>query len=167
MDNSDFNFGSEEDFGTPIHNLQQQNNNIHEKKKEVNMELFVKNLESDLENFQNLNLNQPIPSNLSKNMITKEKNEDDNIITDSIMLVSDNNNLISSNDKPNFLKSILNYENRNIILYILLFMILNNKFIIQIIYDIPYINKISSTIPNLLLRSFIFGLIIFLIKKFL
>ena len=53
-----------------------------------------------------------------------------------------------------------------IIICILLFMLLNNKLIIGIIYNIPLLQKINSPYPNLLIRTIIFGVILYLIKKF-
>jgi hypothetical protein len=46
-------------------------------------------------------------------------------------------------------------------------MILNNKFIIDIIFNyVPYIKNINNPYPNLLIRSLIFGLILYFYKKY-
>jgi hypothetical protein len=50
---------------------------------------------------------------------------------------------------------------------VLIFILLNNKFIIELIYDkIPFVKKYDSPYPNLLIRSALFGLIIWSLKKF-
>ena len=75
----------------------------------------------------------------------------------------------STNDDTNnsFKHIIKNYIHRDILLYILLFMLLNNKFIIELINEkIQFINKLNNPFPNLIIRSIIFGLLIYSIKKF-
>jgi hypothetical protein len=45
---------------------------------------------------------------------------------------------------------------------------LNNKFIIEIIYNkIPYMKTHESTYPNLILRSLVFGILVFIVKRFI
>lgn len=52
-----------------------------------------------------------------------------------------------------------------IIIFVLIFMVLNNKFIIDLINKISYIKHISTDYPNLIIRSILFGIIIFYYKK--
>jgi hypothetical protein len=56
------------------------------------------------------------------------------------------------------------FEHKDIVIYVVLFIILNSKLLIELIYD-----KISFTqdkpYPNLLIRAIVFGGLLFLIKK--
>ena len=108
---------------------------------------FIRDLENNLDNF-------PIVSN--KTVETFEK----------IPRVSFNekeNKYIPNTDTPDTGYMI----HREIFISMLLFMIINNKIIIELIYNyIPSFQRMESPYPNLLLRTFIFGLILYLIKKF-
>lgn len=53
-----------------------------------------------------------------------------------------------------------------ILIFVLLFMILNNKFIIETIGKISYMKNTTSEYPNLIIRSILFGIIIFYYKKY-
>ena len=121
------------------------------KKKSINMNNFVRDLETNLEN------------------LSKKPTQYD--------IVNTNNNISSINLKGNinneksggsrtFYEQCIEFKYLDIIFSILLFLLLNNKLSIEIIYKIPYINSIDSPYPNLLIRSIIFGLLIFLIKKY-
>jgi len=54
-----------------------------------------------------------------------------------------------------------------VFIYMIIFVLLNNIFIIGIIYKLPFIKNINSPYPNLILRTLLFGLIIFIYKKYL
>jgi len=69
--------------------------------------------------------------------------------------------------ESNLTSSVFNFEYIDLMVYVLLFVLLNNKFVIELIYDrVPFIKSVESPYPNLILRSIIFGVLIFLIKKF-
>jgi hypothetical protein len=53
-----------------------------------------------------------------------------------------------------------------LIIYLILFILLNNQFTVTLIHNLPYFNKSNSSYPNLILRTLLFGLIIYLFKKY-
>jgi hypothetical protein len=106
-------------------------------KKNINMNSFVRNLETNLEN-------------LSKNDINNNKN------IDSIK--------INKEKDKTYLSIIMEYKYLDIIFSILLFLLLNNKLTIETIYKLPYMN-LDNPLPNLIIRAIIFGILIFIIKN--
>ena len=54
----------------------------------------------------------------------------------------------------------------NIIIFMIIFLLLNDKKTIEIIYNIPFINNKDSPYPNLIFRTLIFGLLFFIYDKF-
>jgi hypothetical protein len=129
-------------------------------KKEINMNKFVKNIEYNIDNID------PLPANFTKNMINQNINLETFNPVPSIETIK-----IQPTEKQieeiSLYTKIVNWKYFDIILYILIFILLNNKFIIEIIYDkIPYMKTSESSYPNLIIRSLIFGMLIFLIKKF-
>jgi len=131
-------------------------------KKKINISQFAKNVESDLQkvNINGYNYNEPLPVNYSKNLVQNtqlQKLEQTINSTPEII-----NNKPIKKEKPNIMK-----EYKDIIINVLIFNLLNNKFIIEFIYDkIPFVKKYNSPYPNLIIRSILFGLIIWSIKKF-
>ena len=105
----------------------------------------------DLDNDENQNYIKEMEDFINKNNDKNDnKNNDKNDDDD------ENDNKLKS--KNNFLKKY-NY----IIILLLVFMLLNNKSIIELIYCIPFVkNKIFL---NLLIRTIIFGLILTLYNK--
>ncbi len=138
------------------------NNNIKNNKNDLMKNYFTNSV-------NNVNLNEPLPANFSKQMLKKD--------TDPIKTVQvlPQYNKEDKNKEPvqstqtelnNQDTSIINSQIRDIFFYVLLFMLLNNKFIIEFIYDrVPYMKKYDSPYPNLILRSLIFGGLIYLIKR--
>jgi len=59
-----------------------------------------------------------------------------------------------------------NSINIELLIFILLFIVLNNKFVIDTINMIPYLFHVESIQPNLLIRGLIFGLLIYYYKKY-
>lgn len=121
-----------------IRNIQNTNNS-KKSKKNINMNSFVRNLETNIEN-------------LSKKPV------------DSIQY-NNNNNIVDNYEKTLY-EQIVEFKYMDIIFCVLLFMLLNNKLTIETLYRLPYINIETGALPNLLLRSFIFGLVLFIIKKY-
>jgi hypothetical protein len=120
-------------------------NNIIDAKtprKKQNINKFVRNLENNLDNY-----NERIPDKLTKQKINS-------------YVLEPMTNINNEQKKSCLIDKI------EIIICILLFMLLNNKLIIGIIYNIPLLQKINSPYPNLLIRTIIFGVILYLIKKF-
>ncbi len=144
----------------------------------INMNKFIKTLETDLENFKNINSNknfynyqnnnEPLPSNLTKNMMISnnyEKMSELNYNPD-INIKGENKPEIKLKTNK-IIKKTETFEYRDIMIFVLLFMLLNNKFVIEIIYNrFPYVKNINSPYPNLIIRSIIFGLLIYGVKKF-
>ena len=150
-------------------------------KKSINMTQFAKNVESNLEKFQNVrtyNYNEPFPVNYSKNLTQTNKPPQSLDQTKYILGLTEHEhehmenskpveNVITENKEEN--KSIFNTCNqyRDVFLYVLIFILLNNKFIIEIIYNkVPFIKTIDNPYPNLIIRSLIFGILIIVIKKY-
>jgi hypothetical protein len=134
-------------------------------KKSINMSQFAKNVEADLEKVNYIrayNYNEPLPVNYTKNIVQNsqlQKLEQTINSTPDIIINKETKNKVS---KKNIIE-----EYKDIILNVLIFILLNNKFVIEFIYDkIPFVKKHASPYPNLLIRSALFGLIIWSIKKF-
>jgi hypothetical protein len=136
-------------------------------KRNVNMEELVKNIESDLDKMDNTHIPDPLPINLNPNIIKTNKNKNKN---PNINKNLNKNFKLDQNNEINIMKSlnkIYNFKHRDIILYILLFMLLNNKFVIELVYEkVPFVKLLDNPYPNLLIRSILFGMLIYLIKKF-
>lgn len=144
--------------------------NENRPRKQQNMNKFAKDLENNLDNFGKVNLNEPLPVNFSKSMIQKQQ-----LPFQKTKVIEQMNNNESKKQEQvleinyfDFIKKFFNkIEFGEIIISMLLFMVLNNKIIIEQIYNkIPYIQKIDSPYPNLVIRTLFFGIILFLIKKF-
>ena len=102
------------------------------------MNNFVRNLETNLDNLgkSNNNINS---IKIKKNVnITKDKS---------------------------YLAQFVEYKYLDILISMLLFLLLNNKLTIETIYRILSLN-IDNPYPNLIIRTIIFGALIFLIKKY-
>lgn len=165
-------------------------------KREINMGQFVKNMENVLDN-QNLyyrennyGANEPLPANFTKNMINHlpvpvQKQSHPHPIEDfsqvpvvETIKLKQNESKVEPKKEPKIIQEqikleqdlvskVFNFEYLDVIIYVLLFILLNNKFVIEFIYDrIPYVKTIDSPYPNLLIRGAVFGASIFLIKKF-
>ena len=119
----------------------QNTNESKKSKKNINMNSFVRNLETNIEN-------------LSKNI--------SNIPHETIKIITKTN---EKTDKSIY-EQIIEFKYIDIIFCILLFMLLNNKLTIETIYKLPYINIENGVFLNLLIRSIMFGLILFIIKKY-
>lgn len=114
-----------------------------------NDELFVliKDLEDRLDNIE-------LTNNASESLL---------INTDPIK--QDDQNPIKQKKSKSIKQTKINYQ--EIIIYMVIFILLNTKMIIEFIYKIPYLTTINSPYPNLIIRGVIFGLAIFLYKKFI
>jgi hypothetical protein len=135
-------------------------------KKNINMSQFAKNVESDLQkvNIHGYNYNEPLPVNYSKNLVQNTQLQKLEQTINSTPEIINNKPIKKEKEKekPNIMK-----EYKDIIINVLIFNLLNNKFIIEFIYDkIPFVKKYNSPYPNLIIRSILFGLIIWSIKKF-
>ncbi len=145
-------------------------------KKAINMSQFAKNVESDLERFQNVktyNYNEPFPVNYSKHLIPANKpvqkiEQMANTNTKPVEEPKQEKKVDKKTEesKEDKIFKIFN-EYRDIIMFVLFFILLNNKFIIELIYDrVPYMKNFESPYPNLIIRALIFGFLVWGIKKF-
>lgn len=153
MDEFGIDLDNSENIGTSVSKLNETNlkkdyienfkNNLETEKlstrpkKHINMDKIIKNIEMDINNFDDYNNINVIQNPVEKNIDTIEDNNNNNI------------------------------EYKNLIIYMLLFMLLNNKLIIEYVYKIlVFIPILNSPVPNLILRTIIFGLVIYGSKKY-
>jgi len=142
----EFNFDNNFEIGTSISKIKNKkikqpkyndnNNNNNNNTEIINL---IKDLETRLDDIESLNIHETIQINTDTDINKK--------------------NSIKSNKK----KESFNYK--DVIIYMLFFIIINNQFFIEFIYKFPYINK-NSPYPNLFIRTFIFGLSVYLFKKY-
>ena len=137
----EFNLNDSFEIGTSISKLK----NTKNKTQSNNKDLFnlIKDLEDRLDNI-----------------------ETSNTTLDSIQV---NPPIIKKNkkvtpQKQNIEKSTCNYN--DLIIYIIIFILLNDKFTVGTIYKFPYIKDINSPYPNLILRTLLFGSLVYLYKRF-
>jgi hypothetical protein len=125
----------------PLEISQNQPTENIDNKKKVNMNNFIRNLESDLKKYSSS--------------------------SDNIENHIDNKPIIKTNHNLKAQNNTVKNDIIEILIYILIFMILNNKFIIDLIFNfVPYMNSFNNTYLNLLIRSVIFGLLVFIYKKY-
>ncbi len=126
-------------------------------KKDINNN--ARNNSMNLERLTDVNLNEPLPVNFSKNMIPKN----------NLQKIPKNKKVIMNNIKENktndYVKLCLNYEHIDIVFYSLLFIMLNNKIIIELIYKLQRTRENNNTFLNLLIRTLIFAGGIYFIKN--
>jgi hypothetical protein len=133
---------------TIINMMTKEQKQKHRKYKQMNQPInnFIRDLENNLDNFT----------------VVSNKKVESNVHTPRVSINEDKNEYI-----PNIELNSGCVIHREIFISMLLFMIINNKIIIELIYNyIPLFQKMESPYPNLLLRTIIFGLILYLIKKF-
>ena len=144
-------------------------------KKAANVNNLVRMVENDLDKYgkQSYSANEPLPVNLTREMMNTLNPI--NTIKTSQSIVPSGTVSVAQTHAPEtisekiqyYSNKILNSKHRDILASVLLFMILNNKFIIEFIYDkIPYMKAFDSPYPNLVLRSIFYGLILLGLKKF-
>jgi hypothetical protein len=150
---------------TDLRTDQPININKENPKKNLNINQLARNLETELENFSN---NQPQPMNMTKNMLKnmeppKTNNLNSIKIKEKFTETKQESNVLSKE----YLFDLL-YSNRELLIIMVIFMILNNKIIIEFIYDkAPLVKNYDSPYPNLIIRTLLFGLIVYLSKKYL
>jgi len=162
------------DYDKIMNNLNLSENKIGSEmkpKKASNMNHFVKNLENDLDNFgsRNVQYGEPMPANLTKEMMQSMQNEQkDKVIPQIPQTIQVTNKGETIPEKIQlFANKIIHSKHRDVMISILIFMILNNKFVIEFIYEkIPKMKSIDSPYPNLIIRSLIFGGLLYLLKRF-
>ena len=133
----EFNFNNNTDIGSSITKLK---NKREEQNDNDDLLLLIKNLSDRLDYIET----KSVDSVQINNPIKKEKK---NIDYKSIKK-----------------ETKINYN--EIFIYMIIFILLTNTFIITTIYNIPFIKNINSPYPNLIIRTLLFGLIVYLYKKY-
>lgn len=136
----EFNFNNNAEIGSSIKNLK---NDKVKQPDNNDLLLLIKNLSDKLDNIETKNVD--VDSVQINNPIKKEKK------------IVEINKSIKKETKINY---------KDIFVYMIIFILLTNTFIIGIIYNIPFIKNINSPYPNLFLRTLLFGLIVYLYKRY-
>ena len=84
---------------------------------------------------------------------------------------SQNESNIQIIEEPIYKEKIKKKNNKQInykviIIYMFIFFLLNNCYIVTLIYKLPYITQ-SNPYPNLIIRTLLFGLFVFLYKRYI
>jgi hypothetical protein len=117
-------------------------NDSKKKKKNVNMNSFIRNLETNLDN-------------MSKSHVID--NEDNTSAPQSI-------EFRTVNEDKTLYEQFCEFKHMDIVIVILIFMLLNNKLTIETLYKIPYIEM--NPYWNLFIRTVIFSVMLYLVKKY-
>ena len=163
-------------------------NTINSYKKKSDIDNVVNNITTDINNNKIFDLNfNPINDRINNNN-KKELNKCDlcnhnkqnipsynpNITTESEIHnnIQNDDNKKDDNKKDDKnvllkkLKKIIFHDNRDIMIIILIFILINTHLIIDLINNkISFIKNINNIYPNLIIRAIIFGLILYILKK--
>ena len=151
-----------------------KSNKISNNNNNFDVNNFVQELENNLDNFDIVDKNiEPIASNQTFNKINEKivnfEDEQDNDSDDSNYSDDD------KNYNKYFKKSYENWNNNiydlliNIkepIIIVLLFILLNNIDFLVLVNTLPFINKLDSPYPSLIIRGIILASIIYYLRKF-
>lgn len=119
---------------------------------------FVEDLEKNLDNFDNIKTSGgPLAANINfeKDLI----DDDEDIAENEVPPEEDTYDIINKK----IYEFLINAKEPFII--ILLFILLNNRDFIIFIYQLPFINKINSVYPSLIIRGVIMAMIIYSLRK--
>jgi len=133
-------------------------------KKDFSVNNFVKDLEKNLDNFDNLDFQSgPLPSNINIDF-QKQKNKNKEIIEVPIIKKKKVKKVKKENtwDK-NIYKFLLKI--REPLIVVLLFILLNNNELIDLINRIPNINYFNNDYPSLIIRGIILAFIIYNLRN--
>jgi len=145
---SDVNLGKKEDCYTKECKLNKTNFNIDN---------FVKDLETNLDNFDNI---QPSNVSFANEKPKKKKVENlENVVVEKVEPVETHS--------INWKELIYNFlvEIKEPVIIIIIFILVNNPDFIRVVAKIPYINRISTMYPSLIIRGLILALIVYLLRK--
>ena len=128
---------------------------------------FVKDLEINLDNFDNIQNDQgPLPANLSfANEKPKKKKIEhlENTVVETVDTVEPVENVPSANWKELIYHFLI--EIKEPVIIIIIFILVNNPDFIRVVAKIPYLNRLNSTYPSLVIRGAILALIVYLLRK--
>jgi hypothetical protein len=150
------------EMGTSIKKIKKSDTNL----KKLNIDNFIKDLENNLDNFDNTNENiNPVASNQDFNKIREN-------FTEKVVNFEED-----TNTSKEELKKLINYQSWNNKIYtflvnikepiivILLFILLNNKDLILLTNKISFINNIENQYPSLIIRGVILASIIYYLRN--
>ena len=141
------------------------------KKQNFNVNSFVKELEINLDNFDNIKENEgPLPSNINFKKESEPK---------KIKKIENLENTTEEDNEENFEENfeetesswkqmIYNFlvEVKEPIIIILVFILLNHSDLVRTVAKIPYFNRIPTNYPSLILRGGVLALIVYLLRKY-
>ena len=136
------------------------------KKKQVSMSEFARKINNNLDNIND----GPQPINYDKQMENNDKIK--NILPKEIVdIVNNNNNKNNNTEETNSIDKYINYFKNNysklltqdIVIYTVLFLLLNNNFIIRLLYR-PLIARYEKYHANLIIRTILFFTAMYLVK---
>lgn len=126
------------------------------------MNNFVKKLERDLDNYPGND--NPLPSNYTKKM--EPQNKLQSILPSEIAnVVEPPKESIKENNYSDYLNKIKKIVSNNLFIYSLLFILLNNNIIVNLIDKMPKINNLQRFHINLIIRTLLFVGIIYVLKN--
>jgi purine-cytosine permease-like protein len=143
----EFNLDNNFEIGTSISKLK----NSNKKQTDYNdLLILIKNLSDRLDDIENNNIDsiQMIDKPIKKEKEKKKRTD----------LNHTSNNIKKEEKKCNFIE---------LFVYIIIFILLNDQFTVKTIYNIPFFKNVNNPYPNLILRTILFGLLIYLYKKYL
>ena len=125
---------------------------------------FVKEIEKNLDNFDNLDLdNVPMPSNVNNEFKSQRKGK---IIEKQVEeLKKEPKKKILKKDLNDKIDEVLK-ELKEPIIIVFLFILLNNNELEIHINNIPYFNTIPGPYPSLILRGITMALIVYYLRKY-
>jgi len=158
---------------TGMNQLKKECTNCDEK--DFNVNNFIKDLEKNLDNFDNVDFQSgPLPSNLNENFQNQKKEKIlEKLVDDKPTMVDTKMKSMNAIKKARKDKQSNNNKMykiltkiRELVIIILLFVLLNNPELIQIVDQIPYMNYFDSPYPSLIFRGGILAIIIYYLKKY-
>ena len=150
------------EMGTSIKKIKKSDTNL----KKFNINNFIKELENNLDNFDNTNENiNPVASNQDFNKIResfteKVVNFEDDKDTSKEELTENKNYQTWNNKVYTFLVNI-----KEPLIVVLLFILLNNKDLILLTYKISFINNTENQYTSLIIRGVILASIIYYLRN--
>jgi hypothetical protein len=126
-------------------------------KESFSVDNFVKDLESNLDNFDNI---QPANTSFVNEKPKKKKIEQvENTVVEKVVEPME--------PSTNWKELIYNFlvEVKEPIIIVILFILANNSDFIKVVAKIPYINRLNSIYPSLIIRGMIIAIMIYLLRK--
>jgi hypothetical protein len=171
-----------DDMGTTIEKIKKPDININK----FNINNFVKELENNLDNFDNTNeykKTQPFNQNFKKNRenftekivnFEEDENEDEEDKNEDEEDENEDENKSDDNSSEKKFKNIKNWNNtiytflvniKEPLIIILLFILLNNNDLILLTHKIFFINNIKNQYISLIIRGVILAIIIYYLRN--